>query len=72
MVRRRIKYLVIPPAWQHVWITPPATGHLQVVGTDATGHRQYLHHPDWRASHGRVKHDRVLQLGAAYHGHGSP
>jgi len=52
-----------------------SAGHwapVQVVGTDAAGHRQYLHHPDWRASHGRVKHDRVLQLGAAYHGHGSP
>jgi DNA topoisomerase I len=57
MVRRRIKDLVIPPAWQHVWITPLANGHLQAVGTDAAGRRQYFHYPDWRANRGRVKHD---------------
>ena len=40
--RQRIKKLVIPPAWQDVWIIPAANGHLQAVGTDAAGWRQYL------------------------------
>ncbi len=64
-VRRRIETLVIPPAWQDVWITPFANGHLQAVGTDAAGRRQYLYHPDWQANRNRVKHARVLELGAA-------
>jgi len=40
--RQRIRKLVIPPAWQDVWIIPAANGHLQAVGTDAAGWRQYL------------------------------
>jgi DNA topoisomerase-1 len=63
--RERIKDLAIPPAWQDVWIAPAANGHLQAVGTDAAGRRQYLYHPDWHSGRGRAKHDRVLQLGAA-------
>ncbi len=64
-VRRRIEALVIPPAWQDVWITPFPNGHLQAVGTDAAGRRQYLYHPDWQENRNRIKHARVLELGAA-------
>ena len=39
---------MIPPAWQDVWITPYPNGHLQAVGTDDAGRRQYLYHPAWR------------------------
>ena len=44
----RCKQLVIPPAWTDVWICPVDNGHLQAVGTDDAGRRQYLYHPDWR------------------------
>ena len=44
----RCKKLVIPPAWQEVWICPVENGHLQAVGTDDAGRRQYLYHPAWR------------------------
>jgi DNA topoisomerase I len=44
----RCKKLVIPPAWSDVWICPVENGHLQAVGTDDAGRRQYLYHPDWR------------------------
>ena len=64
-LRRRIDALVIPPAWRDVWITPFANGHLQAVGTDDAGRRQYLYHPDWSANRGRVKFARVLELGEA-------
>jgi DNA topoisomerase IB len=59
----RCKALVIPPAWRDVWICPIANGHLQAVGTDDAGRRQYLYHPDWRAKRDRAKHDRVLDVG---------
>jgi DNA topoisomerase IB len=45
----RIRDLVIPPAWTDVWICPYPFGHIQALGTDAAGRRQYLYHPRWRA-----------------------
>jgi DNA topoisomerase I len=62
---QRVKDLVIPPAWEDVWITPHENGHLQAVGTDEAGRRQYLYHPDWRTRRDAAKHDRVLQFGRA-------
>jgi DNA topoisomerase-1 len=59
----RLKGLVIPPAWQDVWICPDPTGHIQAVGTDAAGRRQYRYHDEWRRSRDAEKHDRVLGLG---------
>src|SRR5262245_2126610 len=56
----RCKALVIPPAWTQVWICPAPTGHIQAVGTDDAGRRQYLYHPVWREQRDRAKHDRVL------------
>jgi DNA topoisomerase IB len=62
---QRVKDLVIPPAWEDVWITPYENGHLQAVGTDEAGRRQYLYHPDWRTRRDAAKHDRVLEFGRA-------
>ena len=56
----RIKSLVIPPAWTDVWICRLANGHLQAVGTDAAGRRQYLYHPVWREQRDRRKFDEML------------
>ncbi len=60
----RIKALVIPPAWEDVWICRHANGHIQAVGTDAAGRRQYLYHPVWRQQRDQAKHDRVLEVAA--------
>jgi DNA topoisomerase I len=54
--------LVIPPAWKKVWITPYPNGHIQAVGTDAAGRRQYLYHPAWQQERAEEKFDRVLEL----------
>jgi len=62
---RRIRELVIPPAWQDVWITPYANGHLQAVGTDAAGRKQYLYHPDWRTRRDAEKFERMMLFGKA-------
>jgi DNA topoisomerase-1 len=58
----RINGLAIPPAWQEVWICPFPNGHLQAVGTDAAGRRQYLYHDQWREERDEEKHERVLRL----------
>lgn len=60
--RERIRSLAIPPAWEDVWICPDERGHLQAVGTDAAGRRQYLYHEEWRTRRDRQKFDRVLRL----------
>jgi len=62
---QRARDLVIPPAWEDVWITPYANGHLQAVGTDDAGRRQYLYHPQWRERRDAEKFDRMLLFGKA-------
>jgi DNA topoisomerase I len=60
----RIKDLVIPPAWEDVWICPLPNGHIQAVGVDEAGRKQYLYHPDWRVKRDKLKFDRVLEVAA--------
>jgi DNA topoisomerase IB len=59
---QRIKDLVIPPAWKKVWISPHPNGHIQAVGVDAAGRRQYLYHSAWQQERAEEKFDRVLEL----------
>ncbi|SFB06331.1 DNA topoisomerase IB [Amycolatopsis marina] len=58
----RIRHLVIPPAWREVWICPQPGGHIQAIGTDDAGRRQYLYHEKWRERRETEKHQRVLTL----------
>ncbi len=63
--RERISELVIPPAWQDVWISHDPRGHIQAVGTDDAGRRQYLYHPQWTQRRDRGKFARALELADA-------
>jgi DNA topoisomerase I len=58
----RIKSLVIPPAWREVWICPYDNGHIQAVGVDDAGRRQYVYHAVWRERRDAAKFDRVLEM----------
>jgi DNA topoisomerase IB len=58
----RVKSLVLPPAWTDVWICPWPDGHVQALGTDAAGRRQYRYHDDWRLMRDAEKHERVLRM----------
>ncbi|ACU75479.1 conserved hypothetical protein [Catenulispora acidiphila DSM 44928] len=60
--KQRIKELVIPPAWEDVWICPWPNGHIQATGVDDAGRRQYLYHPQWRERRDRLKHDHALEF----------
>jgi DNA topoisomerase IB len=60
----RISALVIPPAWNDVWICPVASGHIQATGVDAAGRRQYRYHDEWRRQRDLEKHDRILDFAA--------
>lgn len=59
---QRIRELVIPPAWKKVWICPYPNGHIQAVGTDVAGRRQYLYHQRWQEDRAEEKFDRVLEM----------
>jgi DNA topoisomerase-1 len=57
---RRIRGLVIPPAWTNVWICPDERGHLQATGRDARGRKQYRYHPRWREVRDETKYHRLI------------
>lgn len=63
--RERIRALAIPPAWQDVWICPYPNGHVQAVGTDVAGRRQYLYHPAFREQRDAAKHEHVQRAARA-------
>lgn len=61
----RIRSLVIPPAWTKVWICPDPAGHLQAIGYDARGRKQYRYHAAYRAIRNQTKFDRLPEIAAA-------
>src|SRR5262245_55724001 len=58
-VLRRIKRIAIPPAWTDVWICRDPDGHVQAVGRDGRGRRQYRYHARWRAVRDGAKYGRL-------------
>jgi DNA topoisomerase-1 len=61
----RIRALVIPPAWEDVWICADARAHLQATGRDARGRKQYRYHADYRAHRDAMKFERMYDFAAA-------
>lgn len=59
----RIKKLVIPPAWENVWICALDNGHLQATGLDVKNRKQYRYHPVWNALRNHTKFYRMMQFG---------
>src|SRR4051794_32191542 len=64
-VLSRIHELVIPPAWQEVWICPYPGGHIQATGVDQRGRKQYLYHRKWRERRDQEKFDDMLRFARA-------
>ena len=61
----RLKRLAIPPAWTNVWICPSPNGHVQAIGRDARGRKQYRYHERWREVRDENKFDRLAQFAKA-------
>jgi len=59
----RIRSLVIPPAWTSVWISPDPNGHIQAIGRDARGRKQYRYHAEYRKVRDLIKFDRMRIFG---------
>ncbi len=58
-VLARIRSLAIPPAWQDVWICKDPDGHIQAIGRDARGRKQYRYHARWRAVRDAANYGRL-------------
>jgi len=58
----RIRSLAVPPAWREVWISCDPDGHLQAVGRDARGRKQYRYHPRWRSVRDEAKYGRLVEF----------
>jgi DNA topoisomerase-1 len=56
----RIRALAIPPAWTAVWICPYSNGHIQAIGRDKRGRKQYRYHSRWREVRDESKYGKIL------------
>jgi DNA topoisomerase-1 len=61
----RIRSLVLPPAWENVWICKDENGHLQATGLDTRGRKQYRYHPNWSALRSQTKFYQLYEFGLA-------
>ncbi len=59
----RIENLVIPPAWEHVRISPSTRSDLQTVGMDMNGRVQYLYSESFRKKRERKKFEKIERFG---------
>ncbi|MCW3463676.1 DNA topoisomerase IB [Chitinophaga nivalis] len=59
----RITRLVLPPAWEQVWICPFENGHLQAIGYDVKGRKQYRYHAEWSRIRNEQKYERLYDFG---------
>lgn len=61
----RLNGLGVPPAYTDVWYCPRADGHLQAIGIDSRGRRQYRYHDEFRSAREADKYDRCVDFGNA-------
>jgi DNA topoisomerase-1 len=61
----RLNKLGMPPAYERCWFCTDPNGHLQGVGYDAKGRKQYRYHPEFRASQELAKFERLAAFGRA-------
>jgi DNA topoisomerase-1 len=62
---KRIRSLVIPPAWKDVWICASTNGHIQATGRDAKGRKQYKYHAEYREAREQSKYEHLFAFAAA-------
>jgi DNA topoisomerase-1 len=61
----RIRSLAIPPAWRSVWICGDPNGHIQAIGQDERGRKQYRYHPKFREVRDGAKFDHMMVFAEA-------
>ncbi len=66
--RARLASVALPPAYVDAWYNPNPRGHIQAVGIDARGRRQYRYHPAFRSARETDKFDRLAAFGKSLPG----
>lgn len=61
----RLNRIGLPPAYKDAWFCPSPDGHIQAVGWDDKGRKQYRYHVDFRAQQEAAKYDRCALFGRA-------
>lgn len=61
----RLNRIGLPPAYAKAWYCPDPNGHIQAIGWDGRGRKQYRYHADFRAAQDAAKYDRCADFGAA-------
>lgn len=59
----RLDAIALPPAYRNAWFCPHADGHIQAVGWDAKGRKQYRYHSEFRAAQESEKYARCAEFG---------
>ena len=61
----RLDAIGLPPAYTRAWLCPVPNGHIQAIGYDARGRKQYRYHPEFRNRQDAAKYDRCAAFGQA-------
>ncbi|URW75503.1 DNA topoisomerase IB [Sphingomonas donggukensis] len=59
----RLNAIGLPPAYRDAWFCPNPNGHIQAVGWDEKGRKQYRYHLDFRAKQDSAKYEGCATFG---------
>jgi len=61
----RLNAVGLPPAYSNAWFCPKPNGHIQAVGWDEKGRKQYRYHAGFREAQDAAKYERCADFGLA-------
>ncbi len=61
----RLNAIGLPPAYANAWFCTKPNGHIQAIGWDEKGRKQYRYHADFRAAQEASKYDKCADFGLA-------
>ncbi|MFS0735704.1 DNA topoisomerase IB [Sphingomonas sp. 1P06PA] len=61
----RLNAIGLPPAYRDAWFCPSPDGHIQAIGYDEKGRKQYRYHTGFREQQEAAKYDRCAAFGLA-------
>jgi DNA topoisomerase-1 len=59
----RLNAIGLPPAYRDAWFCPRPHGHIQAIGYDDKGRKQYRYHTGFRERQEAAKYDRCADFG---------
>jgi DNA topoisomerase I len=59
----RLNAIGMPPAYKDCWFCPSPHGHIQAIGYDDKGRKQYRYHPEFRAAQEAEKYAGCADFG---------